>query len=92
MHTSAVYKFVLTSPEQGSLCILLAAMQLGRTFISSTSSGRSRECTSYVLSIIDRKPAIDELGTHGDRLTTVDGIDFEHVAFRYPTRPQIPVG
>jgi len=53
---------------------------------------KAQAAVNHVFRTLDRTPAIDAYDESGDKLASVTGeIEFSHVAFRYPSRPDVPV-
>lgn len=58
----------------------------------ASDSTKAQESTASILAIIDRKSKIDSTSDEGIKLEKVDGkIDFNHVSFKYPSRPDVQV-
>lgn len=72
------------------LYTLMVAMSLGALAGLWGDFMRAFGASERVFELIDRKPAIERSG--GAVLDHVDGlVEFDHVGFRYPTRPDMPV-
>ena len=55
-------------------------------------STKAKDSAASIFEILDSQPKIDSSNTEGETLATVTGnIDFEHVSFKYPTRPDIQI-
>jgi len=53
---------------------------------------KAKTALNHIFSILDRTPEIDAYATSGDVLEEVHGkIEFKHVAFRYPSRPDVAI-
>ncbi|KAI4963352.1 hypothetical protein ZWY2020_014989 [Hordeum vulgare] len=53
---------------------------------------KAQESTTSILAVIDRRSKIDPTSDEGIKLEKIDGnIDFNHVSFKYPSRPDVQV-
>jgi ATP-binding cassette, subfamily B (MDR/TAP), member 1 len=58
----------------------------------ATDSTKAQESTISILTIIDRRSKINSTSDEGVIIEKVDGnIDFRHVSFKYPSRPDVQV-
>lgn len=58
----------------------------------ATDSTKAQESTTSILAIIDKRSKINSTSDEGVILEKVDGnIDFRHVSFKYPSRPDVQV-
>lgn len=58
----------------------------------ATDSTKAQEAAASILAILDRKSKINSASDEGVILEKVDGnIDFRHVSFKYPSRPDVQV-
>ncbi|CAO1945643.1 unnamed protein product [Urochloa humidicola] len=72
--------------------LIFTAFGVSQTSGMATDSTKAKESTIFILAIIDRKPKIDSTSDEGIMLEKVDGnVDFRHVNFKYPSRPDIQV-
>ncbi|CAL4947980.1 unnamed protein product [Urochloa decumbens] len=72
--------------------LIFTAFGVSQTSGMATDSTKAQESTISILAIIDRKPKIDLTSDEGIMLEKVDGnIDFRHVNFKYPSRPDVQV-
>ncbi|KAL5577121.1 hypothetical protein UlMin_018820 [Ulmus minor] len=69
-----------------------SAMGISQTSAMAPDSNKARESAASIFKILDSKPKIDSSSEEGITLPTVTGdIEFEHVSFRYPTRPNVEI-
>lgn len=53
---------------------------------------KAKDSSASIFEILDSKPRIDSSSDKGTTLDTVKGdIEFQHVSFKYPTRPDIQI-
>ena len=53
---------------------------------------KAKDSAASIFGILDRKPKIDLSSNEGITLSTIKGdIEFEHISFSYPTRPDIQI-
>ncbi|OEL35519.1 ABC transporter B family member 11 [Dichanthelium oligosanthes] len=72
--------------------LIFTAFGVSQTSAMATDSTKAQESTLSILAIIDRKPKINSASDEGIMLEKVDGnIDFRHVNFKYPSRPDVQV-
>ncbi|RLN23690.1 hypothetical protein C2845_PM07G19770 [Panicum miliaceum] len=72
--------------------LIFTAFGVSQTSGMATDSTKAQESTVSILAIIDRKPKINSISDEGIMLEKVDGnIDFRHVNFKYPSRPDVQV-
>ncbi|EGG17681.1 hypothetical protein DFA_08677 [Cavenderia fasciculata] len=72
--------------------VIIGAMALGQAAPSMAAFAAARAAGHSIFSIVDRKSLIDPLSKDGKKLETVQGnIEFEHVQFSYPSRPDVPI-
>ena len=72
--------------------LIFTAFGVSQTSGMATDSTKAQESTVSLLAIIDRKPKINSTNDEGIMLENVDGnIDFIHVNFKYPSRPDVQV-
>ena len=58
----------------------------------ATDSTKAKESAISIFALLDRKSEIDSSRNEGLTLDEVKGnIDFQHVSFKYPTRPDIQI-
>nr|GME07041.1 ABC transporter B family member 9-like [Ipomoea batatas] len=83
-----------TFPEVFKVFFALAMTATGVSQASAMAPdlNKAKDSTTSIFGILDRKPRIDSSSEEGTTLTTVRGdIELEHVAFKYPTRPDIQI-
>ncbi|RWW33872.1 hypothetical protein GW17_00001384 [Ensete ventricosum] len=76
------------------IILALAPLVVGITQYSSLApdSAKAKSATASVFAILDRKSKIDSSDDSGTTLDLVEGnIVFDHVSFRYPTRPDVRI-
>ncbi|XP_020098154.1 ABC transporter B family member 4-like isoform X1 [Ananas comosus] len=72
--------------------LVLATMGISQTSALGADSAKAKESTASIFGIIDRKSKVDSSSEEGVVLANVKGdIEFQHVAFKYPSRPNIPI-
>ncbi|TMW61092.1 hypothetical protein Poli38472_014553 [Pythium oligandrum] len=70
------------------IVLVLSMFPIGMAAQNATDSTKAKKAASSIFQIIDRTPQIDSTSTTGKELTTVRGeLEFQHVAFAYPSRP-----
>lgn len=53
---------------------------------------KAKDSAASIFDILDSKPKIDSSSDEGTTLEIVKGdIEFQHVSFRYPTRPDVNI-
>ncbi|XP_019168033.1 PREDICTED: ABC transporter B family member 9-like [Ipomoea nil] len=73
------------------------ALAMTATGVSQASAmapdlNKAKDSAASIFDILDRKPKIDSSSEQGTTLTKVLGdIELQHVAFKYPTRPDIQI-
>nr|GMD22508.1 ABC transporter B family member 9-like [Ipomoea batatas] len=83
-----------TFPEVFKVFFALAMTATGVSQASAMAPdlNKAKDSATSIFGILDRKPRIDSSSEEGTTLTTVRGdIELEHVAFKYPTRPDIQI-
>nr|GMD87776.1 ABC transporter B family member 9-like [Ipomoea batatas] len=83
-----------TFPEVFKVFFALAMTATGVSQASAMAPdlNKAKDSATSIFDILDRKPRIDSSSEQGTTLTTVRGdIELEHVAFKYPTRPDIQI-
>ncbi|CAD6237272.1 unnamed protein product [Miscanthus lutarioriparius] len=72
--------------------LIFTAFGISQTSAMATDSTKAQESTTSMLAIIDRRSKINSTSDEGIILEKVDGnIDFSHVSFKYPSRPDVQV-
>jgi len=67
---------------------MLSTVGISETSALASDSKRAEESTIFIFALLDRKSKIDSGSDEGLILEEVKGdIDFRHVSFKYPTRP-----
>ncbi|XP_010938828.1 ABC transporter B family member 11 [Elaeis guineensis] len=70
----------------------MAAIGISQSSSIAPDSSKAQSATASVFGILDRKSKIDPSDDSGMSLETVKGnIEFRHVSFRYPTRPDVQI-
>lgn len=74
------------------LALSMAAIGVSHTSTLTSDSSKARSAVSSIFAIIDRKSRIDPSDDAGVTLEPLSGaIEFRHVSFRYPTRPDVQI-
>eukprot|EP01018_Ginkgo_biloba_P014563 Gb_11202 [translate_table: standard] len=72
--------------------LTMAALGVSQSTILAPDASKVRNAVTSVFKILDRKSKIDPTDVSGMTLTNVKGdIEFRHVSFKYPTRPDIQI-
>ncbi|VAH62845.1 unnamed protein product [Triticum turgidum subsp. durum] len=72
--------------------LVLATIGVSQTSAMATDSTKAKESAISIFALLDRKSEIDSSRNEGLTLDEVKGnIDFQHVSFKYPTRPDIQI-
>lgn len=72
--------------------LTITAVGVSNTSALAPDMTKAQDSATSILDILDRKPKIDSSSDEGTMLAIVKGdIEFKHVAFRYPTRPDIQI-
>uniref|UniRef100_A0ACD5Y0L9 Uncharacterized protein n=1 Tax=Avena sativa TaxID=4498 RepID=A0ACD5Y0L9_AVESA len=72
--------------------LVLATMGVSQTSAMASDSSKAKSSAISIFSLLDRKSEIDSSCNEGLTLDEVKGnIDFRHVSFKYPTRPDVPI-
>ncbi|KAG8385354.1 hypothetical protein BUALT_Bualt03G0034400 [Buddleja alternifolia] len=81
----------------GDVFKVFFALTMSATGVSQTSAAapdvnKVKESAASIFNILDSKPKIDSSSDEGTMLDSVKGdIEFQHVSFKYPTRPDIQI-
>uniref|UniRef100_H3BX23 ATP-binding cassette, sub-family B (MDR/TAP), member 4 n=1 Tax=Tetraodon nigroviridis TaxID=99883 RepID=H3BX23_TETNG len=72
--------------------VLYGAMAVGEANTFAPNYAKAKMAASYLMMLINKKPAIDNLSEEGVSPGTYDGnVLFESVKFNYPSRPDVPI-
>lgn len=72
--------------------LTVTAIGVSQTSALAPDTNKAKDSTASIFEILDRKPSIDSSSSDGTTLPNVTGnIEFEHVSFKYPTRPDIQI-
>ncbi|XP_038883131.1 ABC transporter B family member 9-like [Benincasa hispida] len=72
--------------------LTISAMGVSQTSALAPDSSKAKDSAASIFEILDSKPKIDSSSNEGVTLTSVIGnIEFDHVSFKYPTRPDIQI-
>ncbi|KAK6932269.1 ABC transporter type 1, transmembrane domain [Dillenia turbinata] len=72
--------------------LTISAVGLSQSSAMAPDSTKAKDAAASIFQLLDSKPKIDSSSEEGMTLTTVKGdIEFQHVSFRYPTRPDIQI-
>ncbi|XP_020267245.1 ABC transporter B family member 4-like isoform X1 [Asparagus officinalis] len=70
----------------------LAAMAISHSSGLAPDSSKAKSATASIFAVLDLKSAIDSSDNSGMKLETLEGnIEFRHISFKYPTRPDIQI-
>ncbi|PAN17166.1 hypothetical protein PAHAL_3G110300 [Panicum hallii] len=74
------------------LALSMAAIGVSHTSTLTSDSSKAKSAVSSIFAIMDRKSRIDPSDDAGVTLEPLSGdIEFQHVRFRYPTRPDVQI-
>jgi ATP-binding cassette subfamily B (MDR/TAP) protein 1 len=72
--------------------LILASIGVSQTSAMASDSTKAKVSALSIFALLDRKSKIDSSSNEGLTLDEVKGnIDFRHVSFKYPTRPDIQI-
>uniref|UniRef100_A0ACD5ZNS6 Uncharacterized protein n=1 Tax=Avena sativa TaxID=4498 RepID=A0ACD5ZNS6_AVESA len=72
--------------------LVLATMGISQTSAMASDSTKAKDSAISIFALLDRKSEIDSSSKEGLTLDEIKGnIDFQHVSFKYPTRPDIQI-
>ncbi|KAG1370988.1 ABC transporter B family member 4 [Cocos nucifera] len=81
-----------SAEEKVFFALSMAAIGISQSSSIAPDSSKAQFATASVFAILDRKSKIDPSDDSGMSLETVKGnIEFQHVSFRYPTRPDVRI-
>lgn len=70
----------------------MAAFAISQSSSLAPDASKAKASTASIFGILDRKSKIDPSDDSGMTLETVKGdIEFRHVIFKYPTRPDVQI-
>ncbi|KAF5752776.1 hypothetical protein HS088_TW01G00694 [Tripterygium wilfordii] len=70
----------------------MTAMGVSQTTAMAPDQNKAKDAVTSIFRILDSKPKIDSSSDEGITLAHINGdITFEHVSFKYPTRPDIQI-
>lgn len=74
------------------LALAMAAIGVSQSSTLTSDSSKAQSAASSIFAIIDRKSRIDPSEDAGVTVETLRGnIEFQHVSFKYPTRPDVQI-
>ncbi|KAL5220324.1 hypothetical protein ABZP36_025037 [Zizania latifolia] len=74
------------------LALSMAAIGVSQSSTLTSDSSKAKSAASSIFAIVDRKSRIDPSEEAGVTVETLHGnIEFQHVSFRYPTRPDVEI-
>ncbi|KAL6626331.1 hypothetical protein ACP70R_030057 [Stipagrostis hirtigluma subsp. patula] len=74
------------------LALAMAAIGVSQSSTLTSDSSKAKSAASSIFAIVDRKSRIDPSEDAGVTVETLRGnIEFQHVSFRYPTRPDVQI-
>ncbi|KAL5221229.1 hypothetical protein ABZP36_025942 [Zizania latifolia] len=72
--------------------LVLATIGISQTSALASDSTKAKDSAISIFALLDRKSEIDSSNDEGMTLGEVRGnIDFRHVSFKYPTRPDVQI-
>ncbi|XP_060672571.1 ABC transporter B family member 9 [Ziziphus jujuba] len=72
--------------------LTISAMGVSQSSALATDTNKAKDSAVSIFGILDRKTKIDSSSNEGTTLSSIAGnIEFEHVSFKYPTRPDIQI-
>ncbi|KAF9603644.1 hypothetical protein IFM89_037188 [Coptis chinensis] len=72
--------------------LIISAMNISQANAMAEESNKAKDSAASIFKILDSKPKIDSGNDEGATLASVRGdIDFHHVCFKYPTRPNVQI-
>ncbi|KAF3456695.1 hypothetical protein FNV43_RR01349 [Rhamnella rubrinervis] len=72
--------------------LTMSAMGVSQSSAMAPDTTKAKDSAASIFGILDRKPKIDSNSNEGITLPTIKGdIEFEHISFRYPSRPDIKI-
>ncbi|CAM0948572.1 unnamed protein product [Alopecurus aequalis] len=72
--------------------LVLTTVGVSQTSAMATDSTKAKDSAISIFALLDRESEIDSSSNEGFPLDEVKGnIDFQHVSFKYPTRPDIQI-
>ncbi|XP_028121789.1 ABC transporter B family member 9-like [Camellia sinensis] len=72
--------------------LTISATGISQTTALATDTNKAKDSAASIFEIIDSKPKIDSSSNEGTTLATINGdIEFKHVSFKYPTRPDVQI-
>ncbi|XP_057494266.1 ABC transporter B family member 9-like isoform X2 [Actinidia eriantha] len=72
--------------------LTISALGVSQTAAFAPDTNKAKDSVASIFEIIDSKPKIDSSSNEGTTLATVNGgIEFKHVSFKYPTRPDVQI-
>lgn len=74
------------------LALAMAAIGVSQSSTLTSDSSKAKSAVSSIFAIVDRKSRIDASENAGVTVETLRGnIEFHHISFRYPTRPDVEI-
>ncbi|XP_051225570.1 ABC transporter B family member 11 [Lolium perenne] len=72
--------------------LVLATIGVSQSSALASDSSKAKDSAISIFALLDRKSEIDSSSNEGLTINEVKGnIDFQHVSFKYPTRPDIQI-
>lgn len=70
----------------------MSAIGVSQTSAMAPDVNKAKDSAASIFEILDSEPEIDSNSEEGTTLASVRGdIEFQHVSFKYPTRPDIQI-
>ncbi|KAM0885958.1 hypothetical protein ACQ4PT_030013 [Festuca glaucescens] len=77
---------------KANFALVLAMIGASQTSAMASDSTKANDSANSIFMIVDRKSQIDSSSEEGSTMELVKGdIDFMHISFRYPSRPDIQI-
>ncbi|XAR66653.1 Xenobiotic-transporting ATPase [Bertholletia excelsa] len=72
--------------------LTISAIGVSQSSALAPDTSKAKDSAASIFEILDSKPKIDSSSDNGTTLANVNGdIEFKHVSFKYPTRPDIQI-
>lgn len=70
----------------------MVAVGVSQSSAMGPDASKAKHAAASIFAILDRKSKIDASVNEGTELANVRGeIEFQHVSFKYPTRPDVQI-
>ena len=89
---SSKIQYLLLYSLQVFFALAMAAIGISQSSSVAADSTKAKFAAASIFAILDRKTKIDPCDDSGIQLENLKGnIEFKHVSFRYPTRPDVQI-